>query len=453
MSNENPRVVVLVPIRYGDPQRDRLWAHCKPLWEQRHGWSIYEGVHEAHEGPFNRSAGVNRAAALADTDGPWDVGVIIDNDVIGAPDSVQSAVDIALQTNKLVIAHDERIMMNKNGTDQILKGFQGSWRGRSLIETVYQDSVSCIVAVSRKLWELAGPMDELFVGWGREDTAFHIACESETGPILKVHGETFHLCHPLAAETKATNPLRVANEARHQAYVAARGNRDIIRALRAEMSTVPLPETTIPRIIHRTVPAKTSEQIEEWWSEVEKLHPGWDCRTYREPVDPKDWPLTGDLFKRCENGAQKAGLIRLEALYTHGGIYLDSDVICFRSLEPLLRCEAFAGWEDENVVPDAVLGARPEHPAFKTMLDKARASVIAREGAWKSGPGVTTSTLQRRDDVLLLPPGSLYPFHYLEMEEGPAVNASPPPWAFVAHQWHHSWGTPAQKAALAAKQR
>jgi hypothetical protein len=168
------------------------------------------------------------------------------------------------------------------------------------------------------------------------------------------------------------------------------------------------------------------------------MHPEWELRTYREPINPADWPLTGDLFERCSSGAQKAGLIRLEALYTYGGVYVDSDIEPVRPFDSLLYSPAFAGWEDENVVPDALLGSEASHPAFKVMLAKARASIESGGDAWASGPGVTTSTLPGRNDVLLLPPGSFYPVHYREKIRLGTRNEQP--WVFAEHKWHHSWG-------------
>lgn len=437
--------VILVPLRPDGGHRDRLWEHCKALWEERHGWPIFVGDHL--EGPFNRSKAINDAADKA---GVWDVALVIDADVICAPDSVRKAVELAYSSDLLVVAHDERIMLNERGTEKILGGYKGSWRDRSMVEKVWLDSVSCAVAMSRSLWEQAGPFDERFVGWGREDTAFRIACEVETGPIVKVCGETFHLHHPLSPETRQSNPLRQANEKRHQAYVSARGDRDRVRALRMHTD---LPKTTIPRILHRTVPQETSEQVEAWWAEFERLHPGWDCKTYREVIDPAEWPLTGDLFDRCQNGAQKAGLIRLEALHRDGGVYVDSDCEPFSSLEPYLRCEAFAGWEDTKVVPDAVMGFRKGHPALDEMIAKARASIEGGGDAWLSGPGVSTECLPGRDDVLLLPPGAFYPMHYLDRDTRELVQAERPPWSPLMHHYHHSWGSEAQKAAITAKQR
>lgn len=439
-------VVILVPMRADNGRRDQLWEHCRRIWTERHPeWPIFEGA--SPDGPFNRSAAINDAAVKA---GDWDVALIIDSDVITAPDSVRSAVELAHQTDRMVVGHDERVMLNKAGTDRILEGFTGSWRQRGMVEKVWMDSVSCAVAVSRRLWDLAGPFDERFVGWGREDTAFRISCEVETGPIVKVCGETFHLWHPVSTEAARTSPTRRANEARHQAYVDARGDRARVRALRMEID---LAERTIPRILHRTVPEQTSDEVEGWWARFAELHPGWEMRTYREPIDPAEWPLTGDLFERCQNGAQKAGLIRLECLVTHGGVYVDSDVEPFRSLEPLLDLQAFAGWEDETTVPDAVLGAKPDHPAFREMIAKARSSIEGGGDAWLSGPGVTTATLPGRTDVLVFPPGALYPYHYLEKAKRPETTPESQPWAFLVHHWHHSWGSETQRQSIAKRQR
>ena len=164
-------VVILVPLRADGGHRDRLWGFCRGRWEQ-FGWPIIEGHHD--DGPFNRAAAINDAAVKA---GDWHVAVIIDADVICAPGSVRSAVAIADLTDQMVVAHDERVMLNQRGTEKVLGGFEGSWRDRSMVERVWLDSVSCAVAVSRRLWDAAGPFDEKFVGWGREDTAFRISCE------------------------------------------------------------------------------------------------------------------------------------------------------------------------------------------------------------------------------------------------------------------------------------
>lgn len=195
----------------------------------------------------------------------------------------------------------------------------------------------------------------------------------------------------------------------------------------------------IPRILHRTVPEHTTDEVEAWWGGACALHPDWAHVTHRDPLDPTEWPMTAPAWPHCTSGAQRAGLIRLEALIRHGGIYLDSDVELYRPLGSLRACRAFAAWEDRLCVPDAVLGAEPGHPALVDCLQAALGRLHA--GAWASGPGVTTEILVGRDDVVLLGPDSFYPYHYLDKHrrwEDPPPGCDDP-WCFGAHHWAHSW--------------
>jgi hypothetical protein len=203
----------------------------------------------------------------------------------------------------------------------------------------------------------------------------------------------------------------------------------------------------IPARLIRTVPTDTTAQVESWWELAAGLHPDWDTLTLRDPIDAEQFPLTSPHWADCSSGAQLAGLVRLEALLNWGGIYLDSDVELHRRLESLLQLKGFAAWEDANCVPDAVLGFEAGHPVLEVMIADAIAHLA--DGAWQSGPGVTTRHLQGRDDVLLLPPGSFYPYHYRikhrfdpRTPSGQHARDRIPieqPWAFGAHHWHHSW--------------
>jgi mannosyltransferase OCH1-like enzyme len=193
----------------------------------------------------------------------------------------------------------------------------------------------------------------------------------------------------------------------------------------------------IPRRLIRTVPTDTTSEVEAFWATAIDLHPGWDHVTLRDPIDPAQFPITSPYWERCSHGAQMAGLVRLEALLHHGGIYLDSDVELYRPLDALTHLPGFAGWEDAQTVPDAVLGFEAEHPA----IDECLTLAIGRleQGPWASGPGVTTEVLPGRPDVLLLPPGSFYPYHYSERHLRHDNHAGAHPYAFGAHHWAASW--------------
>jgi hypothetical protein len=205
----------------------------------------------------------------------------------------------------------------------------------------------------------------------------------------------------------------------------------------------------IPRRFVRTIPADPPPEAEIFWEGFQRLHPDWEFVTWQDPIDPGPFPVTSRLWSHCASGAQRAGLIRLEDLAARGGHYVDADVECYRSFEPLTGLRGYAGWEDEKVVPDAVLGAEVGHPAIVECLSRALSVVAGGGGAWESGPGVTTTVLPGRDDWLLLSPGSFYSVHYREKHLLAAATPARYPWALALHWYAGSWLTPAQKAQLA----
>lgn len=457
-------VVVLVPRRADDGWRDQLWEFTRSIWQERFpDWPIFEGLHEEDEGPFNRSAAINRAADAADAAvGRWDVAVIIDADIIPDPAAVRSIVERTFAYDQMCVSHTRRVMLSQRMTRRVMSGYTGSWEATG--QKVWTDSCSCCIALSRTLWNGiieagaaygsvgTGAFDEGFVGWGFEDSALGELAKLVGGPEHYEPSTLFHLWHPPSRDASPGSEVRMANEAR-----LIRLRRSIERGPLPAPVPLPVPSVVsggrIPPLLHRTVPATTSAEVEEWWDRFVELHPTWETRTWREPLDPADFPLTSPMWDRCANGAQKAGLIRLELLVTYGGIYVDSDVEPFRPWDQLLAVEAFCGWEDEKVIPDAVLGARPGHPAFVEALNQAL-SIIADGGdAWHSGPGVTTALLPNRDDVLVLPPGSFFPYHYLELHKRGSVGPTKTPWAFGAHHWHGSWLSPDQRKTNESRQR
>lgn len=202
----------------------------------------------------------------------------------------------------------------------------------------------------------------------------------------------------------------------------------------------------IPARLFRTVPATVDEQVEALWTAACEIHPEWGHVTHRDPLNPSEWPLTSSAWRRCMTGAQLAGLIRLESLWHHGGVYIDSDVELYRPLDPFLGLRGFSVWEDAKTAPDFVLGAEPEHPAVRECIDLALTRIRSDStdwrtgnGAWSTGPGVTTAVLPGRADWLMLPPGSFAPYHYSEPHRRDQDHRSEQPWAYGAHHWHHSW--------------
>lgn len=204
----------------------------------------------------------------------------------------------------------------------------------------------------------------------------------------------------------------------------------------------------IPRRLIRTVPSTTAAEVEGFWQRSCDLHHDWDHVTFRDPIDTALFPITAEHWAACANGAQMAGLIRLEALLNLGGFYLDSDLELFRPLDDLAEMGAVGCWEDSRTVPDLFLAAEPGHPAIAACLDLAldRLHGDGRTwrddgGAWSTGPGVTTTVLPGRDDVTLLDPDAFCAVHW--SYKGPHIPnyelRRRTPHARGRHWWRGSW--------------
>jgi glycosyl transferase-like sugar-binding protein len=194
----------------------------------------------------------------------------------------------------------------------------------------------------------------------------------------------------------------------------------------------------IPQRLIRVVPEKTTDEVELWWKQACALHPMWNHVTYRDPISPRLFPLTRDLWGTCKSGAQLADLVRAEELYHRGGVYIDSDVEVFKSFAPLTLQHAFAGYEEPGSVPNAILGFRPHHPALLHVLRLARERHAI--GTYDSGAKVTCEVLPTYDDVLLLPPGAFYPVYWKHKDVADWSRVQEEnPWAYCCHHAAHSW--------------
>lgn len=61
--------------------------------------------------------------------------------------------------------------------------------------------------------------------------------------------------------------------------------------------------------------------------------------------------------------------IRLYVLYKYGGIYLDTDVEVLKSYTPLLNNKVFMGYEINDFIGTAVIGAEKNNPIIKRLLE------------------------------------------------------------------------------------
>jgi mannosyltransferase OCH1-like enzyme len=153
------------------------------------------------------------------------------------------------------------------------------------------------------------------------------------------------------------------------------------------------------------------------------------------------------LFDELESFSAKSDVLRFELLWLYGGVYIDTDFECLRSIEPLLeKIRVFASFQTDLIVNGALMGAVPEHPFIGMLIDSLPGSVREHGSAdpqLSSGPGFVTGCLdtwkaEGREPVTLFPAKFFYP--YLWYEKHRRFEKFPD--AYAIHHWAESWRDP-----------
>ncbi len=216
------------------------------------------------------------------------------------------------------------------------------------------------------------------------------------------------------------------------------------------------PEPRIEKIIHQiwlsdTVPA----QYLTWQRTIQEKHPGWQYILWdARKID--EFGLTNKyLYARAERNAFKADIARYEILYRLGGIYLDMDVECLQSFEPLCRCcDFFAGCDpDGERIQICILGARKGNKVIQSCIDELAKTAQARtkwSRRWKqTGPDLLTKHFYRTvpgcdDRWVILPASYVFPlpkfarFKKANLQD-PKVAGKICPETLAIHYWHTGW--------------
>jgi inositol phosphorylceramide mannosyltransferase catalytic subunit len=202
----------------------------------------------------------------------------------------------------------------------------------------------------------------------------------------------------------------------------------------------------IPKIFHwlwfgsKPIPEQHQRWIEGWLT----LHPGWEHKIWTDVNRPT---FTNEAqFLAADNFSLKANVARYEIVYRHGGIYLDTDFECLRSLEPLLGdVEAFIASEEPDSLKKlnvSIFGATAGHPWLAELIARLpRAMETGWGNQHQAGPVFARYVTVGRPDV------TVFPERLFQHEE-----RTPFPETYAIHHGAGSWGE-AGRAKFEAKVR
>jgi inositol phosphorylceramide mannosyltransferase catalytic subunit len=152
-------------------------------------------------------------------------------------------------------------------------------------------------------------------------------------------------------------------------------------------------------------------------------HPGWQLRVWTDDDLPED-ARRPEVYERLRTPVERANILRLELLWRFGGVYVDCDFECLRSIEPLLGgLEFFAGYRKRGHANNAIIGSVQAHAVLDRALDDIRPQNVYGPVA-KEGTGVLffNRVLAEFPDVTLFEPNVFYPRSAGAMREAYAVH-------------------------------
>jgi mannosyltransferase OCH1-like enzyme len=208
----------------------------------------------------------------------------------------------------------------------------------------------------------------------------------------------------------------------------------------------------IPRTIHHIWlgPDPLPDDHRPWIDSWRRHHPKWEHRLWTEENLPED-PIRPEILERLRAPVERADILRLEILYRHGGVYVDTDLECLRPLDDLLGDEEFVGvCLKPGRVTNTLIASARGHP----LLERALGELRPRAAYWTpsstdsikevAGPPFLRRLVGDYPEVKLLDPPLCFPSTPEERQGAVAVH-------HMARSWHNI--TSLRTAMLQAERR
>lgn len=196
----------------------------------------------------------------------------------------------------------------------------------------------------------------------------------------------------------------------------------------------------IPKIFHtiwiggKRLPDEFVQYRETWMN----LHPDWEFILWNDENLPE--LINQKLFNKTKEIVVRADLLKLELLYSYGGIFIDTDFECYKNIEPLLSgIECFSCGERPGIIGNAIMGSLPGHPSFKKLINNVEENInenMPYGPNIKTGPVYLTKTLTP-EEIYLFPTEYFFPVpagHSIEPNMGHLF-----PKSYGVHHWAASW--------------
>lgn len=184
----------------------------------------------------------------------------------------------------------------------------------------------------------------------------------------------------------------------------------------------------------------------ESWEKCLSVEDGWQIKEWTEgnlPMD--DLPEYFHKAIREKKWAFASDVARTHILLNEGGVYLDTDILLYKSLDPVLHYGFFAGHETENSINGAIFGS-----AKNNFIIKEVAEYYENNLEIKAIPIIMTEIINRLkvvgrlDDSVYIAPVEVFYSYPMDRPIDPLKWVAPSE-ALGIHLWDYSWQSDIKK--------
>ena len=207
----------------------------------------------------------------------------------------------------------------------------------------------------------------------------------------------------------------------------------------------------IPKIIHycwfggRPIPAKEQKCMKSW----HRFLPDFEIVRWDESrFDINSTPFTKEAYAAGKY-AFVADYVRLYALSTFGGVYMDTDIEIIKPIYDLLELEAFGGFETDDVIQTGIIGSTSNGTFVKNMFEYYKnRHFIQEDGCYDQTPNSAIfarlliqewGNLSLKNERISLPDIELYPSEYFCPIDQATWGITTTPNTYCIHYLSGSW--------------
>jgi mannosyltransferase OCH1-like enzyme len=201
----------------------------------------------------------------------------------------------------------------------------------------------------------------------------------------------------------------------------------------------------IPKIIHQIwLGGPAPVEIADMMRSVRDHHPDWEYRLWTGENRPA--LINEREFLQAPSLAMKADFLRYELLHEYGGVYVDADFDCHRSLNPLMEGRRRLFVSEFGVVCNGLMGTQPQDEFMEILIRRAGQRFREADAGMREQPHLVTGPLLLDEayvgfGLCVEDPNALLPgdYFFIPRTRVPAALSVAKPKRYMTHGGAASW--------------